>query len=230
VLVRRGAWEQGEREALLAIEETQAFDLPHAGTAAYELGELLLRRGDLDGAEESFLRAHELGVDPRPGMSLVQLARGDVAAAAAAIDDALEDAGLDALARTPLLAARVEIALADRNIDALRAAARELDETAQAFGTPALAADAAYARGAAEVAAGDAAEAARLLTLAHRLWLEAEVPYEAARARELLAEAQLECGKSDSGKLELRAARAAFEHLGAHRDAERVESRLASLV
>jgi hypothetical protein len=230
VLVRRGAWEQGEREALLAIEETQAFDLPHAGTAAYELGELLLRRGDLDGAEESFLRAHELGVDPRPGMSLVQLARGDVAAAAAAIDDALEDAGLDALARTPLLAARVEIALADRNIDALRAAARELDETAQAFGTPALAADAAYARGAAEVAAADAAEAARLLTLAHRLWLEAEVPYEAARARELLAEAQLECGKSDSGKLELRAARAAFEHLGAHRDAERVESRLASLV
>jgi len=230
VLVRRGAWEQGEREALRAIEETQAFDLPHTGAVAYELGELLLRRGDLDAAEESFLRAHELGVNPRPGMSLVQLARGNVAAAAASIDDALEDASLDALARTPLLAARVEIGLAEGSADVLRAAARELDDTAQAFGTPALAADAAYARGAAEVVAGDPAEAARLLTLARRFYLEAEVPYEAARARELLAEAQRACGKSDSSKLELRAARAAFEHLGAQRDAERVNRRLAALV
>lgn len=230
VLVRLGAWEQGEREALQAIEETQAFDLPHTGTVAYQLGELLLRRGDLDGAEESFLRAHELGVNPRPGLSLVQLARGDVAGAAASIDESLENTALDALARTPLLAARVEIAVVEGNADALRTAARELDETAEAFGTPALAADASYALGAAAVADGDPAEAVRLLTLAHRLWLEAELPYEAARARELLAEAQLACGKSDSSKLELRAARAAFEHLGARRDSERVERRLAVLV
>jgi hypothetical protein len=230
VLVKRGAWAQGEQEALRAIEETQAFDLPHAGSVSYELGELGLRRGDLDGAEEWFLRAHELGVNPRPGMSLVQLARGEVGAAAASIDDALEDAGLDPLARAPFLAARVEIALADGNIDAVRAAARELDEIARVFGTPALAADAAYAYGAAEVRAGDPSEAARLLKLAHRLWLDAEVPYEAARARELLAEAQLESGKADSSKLELRAARAAFEHLGALLDVERVDRRLVALV
>ena len=230
VLVKRGAWAEGEREALQAIEETQAFDLPHTGAVSYELGELRRRQGDLDGAEESFLRAHELGVNPRPGISLVQLARGEVAAAAESIDDALEDAGLDALARAPFLAARVEVALACGDVDAARAAARELDETAQAFGTPALAADAAYAGGAAAVTAGDTADAAQLLKRAHRLWLDAEMPYEAARARELLAEAQLASGKSDSSKLELRAARAAFGHLGAVLDAERVDRRLATLV
>ena len=230
VLIRRGAWDQGEQEALRAIEETQTFDLPHTGAAAYELGELLLRRGDLDRAEELFLRAHELGVNPRPGLSLVQLARGDVAAAAASIDDALEDASLDALARTPLLAARVEIGLAERSADVLRSAARELADTAKVFGTPALAADAAYAQGAAEVVGGDPAEGVRLLTMAHRFYLDADVPYEATRARELLAEAQHACGKSDSSKLELRAARAVFGNLGAQRDAERVDRRLAALV
>jgi tetratricopeptide (TPR) repeat protein len=229
LLVKRGAWAQGEQEALRAFEETQLFDLPHTGAVACELGELRRRQGDLDGAEEAFSRAYEFGFNPRQGMSLVQLARGDVASAAASIDEALEDAGLDALARAPVLSARVEIALAEGNLVALRAAARELDETAQAYSTPALAADAAYAKGAAEVAGGDPTEAARLLALAQRLWLDTEQPYEAARARELLADAHLASGKRDSGKLELRAARAAFDRLGARLDAERLERRIAAV-
>jgi tetratricopeptide (TPR) repeat protein len=181
--VKRGAWAQGEQEALRAFEETQLFDLPHTGAVACELGELQRRRGDLDGAEEAFSRAYEFGFNPRQGMSLVQLARGDVASAAASVDEALDDAGLDALARAPVLLARVEIALAEGNLVALRAAARELDEMAQAYTTPALAADAAYAKGAAEVAGGDPTEAACLLGLAQRLWRDTEQPYEAARAR-----------------------------------------------
>jgi hypothetical protein len=83
-------------------------------------------QGDLDGAEEALARAYEFGLYPRPGTSLVQLARGDVGSAAASIDEALEDAGLDALARAPLRLARVEIALPGGNIGDLRAAAREL--------------------------------------------------------------------------------------------------------
>jgi tetratricopeptide (TPR) repeat protein len=177
---------------------------------AFELGELRRRRGDLDGAEEAFSRAYEFGFDPRAGMALVQLARGEVTSAAASIDEALADTGLDELAREPLLLARVEIALVEGNLTALRTAAHELDETARAFETPALGADAAYANGAAELTGGDATEAARLLTLAHRLWLDAEEPYEAARARELLADAHLANGKRESAKLELRAARAVF--------------------
>jgi len=230
LLVKRGAWTQGEQEALQAFEETQLFDLDHTGAVAFELGELRRRRGDLDGADEAFSRAYEFGFDPRAGMALVQLARGEVAAAAASIDEALADTGPDALAREPLLMARVEIALAEGDLAFLRTAARELDETARTFGTPALAADAAYANGAAELTGGAATDAARLLTLAQRLWFEAEEPYEAARARELLADAHLASGKRDSAKLELRAARAAFERLGARLDTERLEGRIAALV
>jgi ATP/maltotriose-dependent transcriptional regulator MalT len=230
LLVKRGAWAQGEQEALRAFEETQLFDLPHTGAVACELGELRRRRGDLDGAEEAFSRAYEFGFNPRAGMALVQLARGDVGSAAASIDEALADTGLDALAREPLLLARVEIALVEGNLAALRTAAHELDETARAFGAPALGADAAYANGAAELTGGAATEAARLLTLAQRLWLDAEEPYEAARARELLADAQLANGKPDSAKLELRAARAAFDRLGARLDTERLDGRIAALV
>jgi tetratricopeptide (TPR) repeat protein len=229
LLVKRGAWTQGEQEALQAFEETQLFDLAHTGAVAFELGELRRRRGDLDGADEAFSRAYEFGFNPRAGMGLVQLARGEVASAAASIDEALADTGLDALAREPLLLARVEIALVERDLATLRAAAHELDETARAFGTPALGADAAYAKGAAELTGGNATEATRLLTLAHRLWLDAEEPYEAARARELLADAHLARGKRDSAKLELRAARAAFDRLGAQLDTERLDGRIAAL-
>ena len=230
LLVKRGAWAECEREALRAIEETDTFDLPHKGAAACSLGDLFLRRGDLDVAESWFVRAHEIGVDPRPGLSLVQLARGDVAAAAASIDDALDHEGLDPLARVPLLAARVEVNYVRGDVEALRAVAAELEETSRTFGTNALAAHAAYARGAAEVAGGNAAEAAHSLKAAHQLWLEGEVPYEAARARELLAESLHQSGKVDASTLELRAARTAFAQLGAHLDVERVDLRLAAPV
>jgi hypothetical protein len=76
---------------------------------------------------------------------------------------------------------------------------------------------------------GDMDEAMRLLAHAQRLWLDAEAPYEAARTRELLAQAQFAAGKQESSRLELRATQAAFARLGAPIDVERVERRLASL-
>ena len=229
VLVKRGAWAQGEQEALRAFDETQAFDLIHAGAASYSLGELRLRRGDIDAAEEAFLRAHEFSFSPQPGIALVQLARGDATAALASVDEALDDPALDGLARVPLLLARVEIALAQADVDALYAAADELEQTATTIATPALAASAAFARGSAELVDGNPLEAARLFELAHQRWLDAETPYEATRARELLAQAQLGAGRADGGRLALAATRAAFQRLGARLDTERVELQLAAL-
>jgi hypothetical protein len=229
VLVKRGAWTQGEQEALRAFDETQAFDLIHAGAASYSLGELRLRRGDVDAAEEAFLRAHEFSFSPQPGIALVQLARGNATAALASVAEALDDPALDGLARVPLLLARVEIALAQADVDALYAAADELEQTATTIATPALAASAAFARGSAELMDGNSLEAARLFELAHQRWLDAEAPYEAARARELHAQAQLTSGRADAGRLALLATRAAFQRLGARLDTERVELQLAAL-
>lgn len=42
-----------------------------------ELGTIRLRRGDLDGAEEAFLAAHEHAWEPQPGLALLRLAQGD---------------------------------------------------------------------------------------------------------------------------------------------------------
>ena len=131
--------------------------------------------------------------------------------------------------RAATLSAKAEIGLASGDRVAIRAAAEELVETAATFGTPALRAAAAFANGAAAMVGGDPADAARHLTDARRLCLEAELPYEAACSRELLAEAQLSSGRMDSGHLELKAAHASFQRLGARLDVERVERRLMAL-
>jgi class 3 adenylate cyclase len=51
-------------------------------------------------------------------------------------------------------------------------------------------------------------------------WQEIELPYEAAQARLVLAEALSQAGEPDQARLELRAGHAAFVRLGARRDAQ----------
>ena len=229
VLAKRGNWEEGLHEAELAVKETETFFMPHVGIAARELGEIRLLRGDLAGAEEAFVRAHGFGVSPEPGLSLLRLTRGEVDAAASALETALAELGEDRLARVRLLPTRVEVALAKGDVTGVRAAVAELEETAEAYGTAALGAAAEHARGALELASGNADEAAARLVSAQRLWLRVEAPYDAARAGELLAEAYLNRGDHHAGLLELRAAAAAFERLGATLDAQRTSRRLAQL-
>jgi tetratricopeptide (TPR) repeat protein len=229
VLAKRGDWEEGLHEAELAVKETETFFMPHVGVAARELGEIRLLRGDLAGAEEAFVRAHGFGVSPEPGLSLVRFARGEVDAAASALKTGLAELGDGRLARARLLPACVEVSLAQGELEAARAAVAELEETAELYGTAALGAAAEHARGALELASGNADEAVARLSSGQRLWLGVEAPYDAARARELLAEAYLQRGDRDTGLLELRAAAAAFERLGAALDARRTGDRLAAL-
>jgi tetratricopeptide (TPR) repeat protein len=229
VLARRGEWEEGLREAQLAIEENQTFYMPHMGIAAREVGQIRLLRGDLDGAEAAFMRAQGLGTSPEPGLSLLRLERGDTDMAATALDSALSELGDDPLARARLLSACVEIALAKGDSADARTAIAELEETAQRYGTAALDAAAKHNRGALELASGDVDQATARLASAQRLWLRVEAPYDAARAGELLAEAHLKRGYHDTGLLELRAAAATFDRLGAKLDAARTTRRLGEL-
>ena len=229
VLIKRGAWDDGEREALLACDEAQRFDLAHTGLASYELGEIRLRRGDFDGADDAFKRAHELGFVPQPGLSLLRLARGDAAAAKSSIETALRDPSLDRLARARLLPSYVEITLAAGGEGAARAAVAELEEIAELYAMPALGAAASHARGELELATGNADEAAARLQSAYRLWQTVEAPYESARSRAALADAHLKQGDLESCALELNAAISMFERLGALADLERSRSRSAEL-
>jgi hypothetical protein len=138
-----------------------------------------------------------MGWPPQPGLALLRLAQGNVDAAAALIEEALAEETVDLL-RAPLLSARVEIALAADHREAARDAARELGAVAGKFGTSALHAATAAAQGAIELADGDPGAAASLRRGA-QLWQEIGVPYEAAWARMLVAEALVRRGDNESG-------------------------------
>lgn len=120
-----------------------------------------------------------------------------------------------------MLPAQAEIAREAADAETVRAAADELDTLAEGFGTPAIAAAAAWAHGNHYLIEGDPRAAAGSLRRAARLWREVGAPYEAARAQVALAEAHLLEADPDAAALEARSARSTFERLGAVPDATR---------
>lgn len=219
----RGSYAQAEEEAGRAQIELEAFGrLPQAGAGAYEVGEVRLRRGDMEGAEEAFERAHRLGHDPQPGISLLRLARRQIEAARASIGTALADAR-EPLARARLLSARVEISLGAYDLADAREAAEELQEIASALDAPMLHGAARQALGAVLASEEDPTAAIPELRAAVRHWTEAEAPFETAVARTWLAIACRASGDEASAALELRSARSAFESLGARLELERCD-------
>jgi class 3 adenylate cyclase len=221
-----GALVEAEQEARRACEELRDFNRSYCGEAIYELGETRLRLGDLPAAEEAFRQAHELGRDPQPGLSLLRLAEGHAAAALAAIRRALDDPSRDRLHRAHLLPAAVDIAIAAGDLDAADAAAQELESIAAAFRTAALQGAACGARGVWDLAQGDHTGAVRALRSAVQLWQRVECPYEAAQARVALAQAYRAGDDEQAALMELQAAKAAFDRLGARLDAQRAQAAL----
>ncbi len=224
----RGAWSEAEQEARLACEELERFRiLDPVGLGHYEIGEVRLRMGDLDAAEESFGRAYEWGRSGQPGLALVMLARGDVDGAAEAITRAVQSrsGGDDTdkqrlVARIRLLPALAKIAVAGNDLETANAAVDEMELAASRFDRPAFEAAALTARGAVHLLEGTPAEAADALDRAWRLWREIEFPYESAEARALLGRAHGAAGDPTSAHMDLQAARTAFERLGAARDVD----------
>ncbi len=215
ISIFRGEWVDGEREARLAGEESERFDLGHTGMALYEVGLVRMRTGDFDGAEDAFRRTMERGISAQPGLALLQLARGDATGASSSIKAAVAEAGVGSLRRARMLAAQVEIAHALGDGQAARAAADELSRIAGQIRIPALQALAAGASGIAALKQGDPGSAVALLREACRFWREMDAPYELARFRTYLASALNELGDSAGARLEIESARASFERLGA---------------
>jgi class 3 adenylate cyclase len=234
----RGDWLGAEAEARRATDELQGFIPAAVGLALYEIGVIRLRRGDLTTAEDALLRAHTYGRDPEPALSLLRLAQGKVDAALASIKRALDDPpqqpswaappGSD-LNRLLLLPAQVEIALAAEDVSTAAEASEALSALAERFGSTAAKASAACARGAVLVAQGDAASGAQALRQGIQLWTELDAPYEATRARMILAKVHAAEGSPERAVIELQAARATFERLGAMADLLRADEALAAL-
>src|SRR5918999_775257 len=218
----RGLWSEAEQEARRALSELQTFNLILAAEGFYELGEVRLRMGDLDGAQEAFRQAHELGHDPQPGLALLRLAQGNVKAGRSSLRRSLEERDPeDRLHRMKVLPAQVELELAAGDLDAARAAVTEMEEITAVFPGDVFHALALWARGAVQLAEGDTASAARTARRSWRLWTKADLPYEAARARLLLGVALRADGDEDGALLEIGAAKSSFEKLGATLDLRR---------
>lgn len=179
--------------------------------------------GDFGAAEEAYGEASRRGREPQPGLALLRLAQREPDAAAAAIRRALVETA-EISKRAKLLPACVEIMLAAGDLGAARDASDELGSLADGYEQGALAAMAAQAQGAVELAEGDAAAALTPLRHAGEAWQQLEAPYETARVRELVGLACRALGDEDTAALELAAATAAFAELGASPDVTRIVS------
>jgi DNA-binding NarL/FixJ family response regulator len=224
VMQLAGAWREAIEEARRAFERcVQAGNQRVAAAALYQEAELQRLRGKFASAEEAYRKASEGGHEPQPGLALLRLAQGQTEAAAAAIRSSMSGT-VDRLQRTRLLSACVEIMLAAGDLAAANDSCLELELIARKTDAELLEAIAAQARGAVELASGDAQTALGSLRRAFELWQRAETPYAEARVRVLIGMACRALGDEDGAELALIAARAVFEQLGATPDVAHIGS------
>lgn len=232
-----GPCSTAEQEALEACEDLRPWMRREFGWPLAELGNIRLRKGDLDGAEEAFLAAHEHGWCPHPGLALVRLAQGRVAEATTLIDDSIahpfqapskERPPFGDLTLAPLFEAQVEIAVAAGDLDTARHAGESLRTIADAYSSPWLVASANLAEARTALLAGELDHAANSSTEAISDWAGIGAPYETAVSRLVLAEAQARSGRHTSAQLEREAAVTAFETFGAQLQVTRARALLKS--
>jgi DNA-binding CsgD family transcriptional regulator len=224
IMQLHGSWVEALEEAQRASRRlTQTLNQAAAAQAFYRQGEVHRLQGAFAAAEEAYREASRYGWEPQPGLALLRLAQGRRDAAAAAIRRVVGETA-EPLKRAALLPACVEIMLAGGDSTEARSAAGELAEISAAYDSAMLAAMAANARGAVDLAEGDARAALVGLRRSSRTWQELEAPYEAARVRELVGMACRVLGDEEAAALELEAARGVFEQLGAAPDLARVDS------
>ena len=219
-----GAWPEALTEARRASERCAKVANRSAAAAAwYEAGEVLRLRGEFAEAEEAYRSASRHGREPQPGLALLRLAQGRTPVALAAIRRVTGSAA-EPLERIKVLPAYVEIMLAAGDLTAAQAACDELGAIAVRLDTEVVTATAAHARGAIELAGHDAYAALGSLRQALTVWQAIDAPYLAAKTRVSIARACHTLGDEDGATLELDAARAVFERLGAAPDLAQVET------
>ena len=226
----RGDLSIAEEEARTASVELASFNLMFAALAFQELGDVRLKMGDIDAAEEAFSQAQEMGVTPQPGLTAALVQRGKTQAAGASIRRALADRSMGPLDRVKLLPTQVEVSLLLGDAETARSATSELGEIAKEHGRPALRAAAAAASAAVGLADGDLDQALTSAEEARGLFREIDLMYEVARTSVLLGQVRLARGEDDQATTEIDAALSMFDTVGAVPDAVRARELLASRV
>jgi ATP/maltotriose-dependent transcriptional regulator MalT len=224
IMQLRGSWADALQEARRAGQRlVETANRAAAGLAYYRQGELLRLRGELDAADQAYREASRYGWEPQPGLAQLRLAQGRTDAAVTSIRRVSSET-TEPLRRAAILPAYVEIMLVAGDLEEAGNACRELEKLAAGYESGMLKAMVAHARGAVSLTAGDAQSALPALRQGARMWLDLDVPYEAARARVLLGLACRAVQDDDAAELELEAARGVFTELGAAPDLARLDA------
>ena len=230
-----GPMDAAEDEASAACAELRPWMRRELGWPLVELGLIRMRRGDLAGAEEAFLEAHDHAWSPQPWLALLRLEQGDLATAAAMVQEALahppdlpwkERPPFGELRLVPLLQAQSEIAAASGDVEGLVASAEALARVARRVPSGTLPAVAATAAARLALARGDAEGAARRASDSVSAWSEAGAPHERAVARILLGRAHDLAGNPGLARMEWLAAHRDLVGFGAVRLAAQVAEML----
>jgi DNA-binding CsgD family transcriptional regulator/tetratricopeptide (TPR) repeat protein len=225
IMTLGGAWPEALEEARRVAKQFTdgVLNQRALGHAAYRQAEVHRLQGRFDEADAAYREASRCGREPQPGLALMRLAQGKGDAAAAAVRRAVDESALP-LRRAALLPAYVEILVTTGDVAGARATCDELAEIARRHGSEVLIALAAHAEGAVALAEGDAQAALASARRAWQTWQDLGAPYDAARARVLVARACTELGDVDTAALELDAARDAFFRLGAAPDVAAIDA------
>jgi len=217
-----GEWDKALKETADACELlSQHPGKPIAGEAYYRKAELQRLAGEYKAAEASYQEAAKWGRNPQPGLSLLRLAQGRDDVAKTSIRTILRETE-DRKKRAELLSACVKIMVAGKQTGEAAEAAEELGNIAVEMDVPYLHALSSHCMGAVSFARGDIPSAMDELQTALNFWSVLDLPYEAARTRELRGLVYRALNDKDNSDAELVAARWVFEQLNAIPDLERV--------
>jgi ATP/maltotriose-dependent transcriptional regulator MalT len=223
IMQMNGEWPEALEEAQHASRNLEnSVDRDTAAAAQYQQGEIHRLQGNFRAAEACYREASRLGREPYPGLALLRLAEGKIEDAAAAIGR-VTAAGSTPLGRVKFLPAFVEIMLANNSIEEAADASAELNGISNEYGTEILEAIASDAQGLVAWARGDARAALPILRHAFSIWQNVGALYIAARIRTRIAAACNELGDVEGALMELDAAKAVFEDIGALPDLAEIE-------
>jgi DNA-binding CsgD family transcriptional regulator len=218
VLYAAGDWRQAEKELQAAVQMSRDSLGALHGQALASLAELRLAQGRIEEAER-LIGGFEDHFVTAPVVAAIQLVRGEPTVAAATIRRRLDEIGKQRLESALLVELLGETDIAQDRGPAAKERGRVLSELGTSQGCQVMLARGERLHGHALAAEGDAAGGARHVEAALSAFVRLEMPFEAARAKRLLAETLAEADP-EVAVAQARTALATFEDLGAGRDAD----------
>jgi DNA-binding CsgD family transcriptional regulator len=227
VLFSTGRWAEAEQELAAALAMSSAAEPDLHAEALIRLAELRLAQGRIEEAER-LVAGREDHVESAGVLGAIHLLRGERGVAAAVVERRLREIGEGRLESVALLELLAEVEIAQGAAAAAAARGERLAALGATLGCEVAVARGERAQGRALAAGGDGEAALPHLDRALAAFARLELSLEVARTRLLLART-LGPTRPEAAISEGRAALAAFEGLGAARDADEAAAFLRSL-